>query len=352
MASLRRDIESYERWLHKRCNVVEADLEKKHKRMRKSAFNFLRATYFRWARTIEAVCPDLADAPRVSAVGDIHIENYGTWRDADSRWVWGVNDFDEAAAMPCTFDLIRLATSARLAPQAALGSKAASDAMIEGYLSGLKEPRAYLLGEQPWLRKLAAAGADESDKFWSEIDACPDADPPMPVKRALRKSLPPGAKVLRFASRTQGGGSLGRPRYLVIADWNSGRVVREAKASVPSAWTWAHGKKNARSRLLELAYGEFRAPDPALHIEAGFVIRRIAPDAHKIELSDVAPQHVSLQLLSAMARELGSIHAASKSSKLIVADIEARKASWLHDAASAAEAMTRKDFADFAEAGR
>ena len=49
------------------------------------------------------------------AVGDIHVENFGTWRDAEGRLVWGVNDFDEAARMPYAIDIVRLATSAVLA---------------------------------------------------------------------------------------------------------------------------------------------------------------------------------------------------------------------------------------------
>lgn len=36
------------------------------------------------------------------AIGDLHVENYGTWRDAEGRWVWGVNDFDEAFPMAYT----------------------------------------------------------------------------------------------------------------------------------------------------------------------------------------------------------------------------------------------------------
>jgi uncharacterized protein (DUF2252 family) len=45
------------------------------------------------------VCPDLAKAPKVLAVGDLHVENFGTWRDVEGRLVWGINDFDEAAAL-------------------------------------------------------------------------------------------------------------------------------------------------------------------------------------------------------------------------------------------------------------
>ena len=95
--SFRGDNEAYEAWLRLRCQVVEADLEHKHEKMKKDSFTFLRATFFRWAKTIEKICSDLSDAPAVLSVGDTHVENFGTWRDAEGRLVWGVNDFDEAA---------------------------------------------------------------------------------------------------------------------------------------------------------------------------------------------------------------------------------------------------------------
>ena len=104
MTTLDRDIAAYERWLRKRCDVVETDLQAKHVRMRRSAFDFLRATYFRWARRIETMCPGFDAAPKALCVGDTHVENFGTWRDAQARLVWGVNDFDEAATMPYPYD--------------------------------------------------------------------------------------------------------------------------------------------------------------------------------------------------------------------------------------------------------
>jgi uncharacterized protein (DUF2252 family) len=57
-------------------------------------------------------CAQLADAPQVLAVGDLYTENFGTWRDAEGRLVWGVNDLDEAHPLPYTNDLVRLATRA------------------------------------------------------------------------------------------------------------------------------------------------------------------------------------------------------------------------------------------------
>ena len=44
--SFRTDNEDYEAWLATQCDVVKSDIDYKHKRMKKTAFIFLRATYF------------------------------------------------------------------------------------------------------------------------------------------------------------------------------------------------------------------------------------------------------------------------------------------------------------------
>jgi len=347
MATIEQDVASYEKWLRKRCDVVESDLDAKHRRMRKSAFAFLRATYFRWARTIEAHCPTLAAAPRVLCVGDIHVENYGTWRDAEGRLVWGINDFDEAAVMPYAYGLVRLTTSATLAPGLQLPAMDVAAAILRGYRRGLANPRAVLLDEDSgWLRSYANPTARSNSDFWHEVAGYLDAKPPPKVKRALTEALPERADVQRFASRRKGGGSLGRPRFLVIASWNSGRVVREAKALVPSAWLWAH-EKSERSRFLDVAFGRFRSPDPHLRCEAGFVLRRVAPDSRKIEITDVQVSGLTEELLAAMAADLASVHAASGTRGRIVEDLDARPDAWLQQAAEAAKTATEQDFAAY-----
>ena len=83
--------------------------------MRLGEFPFLRATFYRWAQLWAKVCPDAAKAPAVLAVGDLHVENFGTWRDIEGRLIWGINDFDEVNYMPYTIDLVRLAASAHFA---------------------------------------------------------------------------------------------------------------------------------------------------------------------------------------------------------------------------------------------
>ena len=85
---------------------MEADLEAKHQIMAQDAFSFLRGTYYRWAQVWPKVCEPLTQTPPVLAVGDLHVENFGTWRDTDGRLVWGMNDFDEAYTMPYANDLV------------------------------------------------------------------------------------------------------------------------------------------------------------------------------------------------------------------------------------------------------
>ncbi len=71
----------YEAWLGRHTKIVESDLELKHQHMAEDPFQFLRATFYRWAQIWPQVCADLSKAPRVLAVGDLHVENFGTWRD-------------------------------------------------------------------------------------------------------------------------------------------------------------------------------------------------------------------------------------------------------------------------------
>jgi hypothetical protein len=97
----------FERWLGQRTDVVKKDLRIKHLNMKAAVFPFLRATYYRWAQVWPKVCPDLANGPKVLAVGDLHVENFGTWRDVEGRLIWGVNDFDETHPMSYANDLVR-----------------------------------------------------------------------------------------------------------------------------------------------------------------------------------------------------------------------------------------------------
>jgi uncharacterized protein (DUF2252 family) len=100
MLKMRRTIATatreYETWLATYTSPVKADLALKHVLMKRDAFSFFRATFYRWMQVWPNVCAEMVTAPEVLAVGDLHLENFGTWRDTEGRLIWGINDFDEA----------------------------------------------------------------------------------------------------------------------------------------------------------------------------------------------------------------------------------------------------------------
>jgi uncharacterized protein (DUF2252 family) len=113
--SIERSVSDYERWLGQHLQLVRPDLKLKRQKIAKSPLAFLRGTFFRWVELWPHTCKELDRAPRVLGVSDLHLENFGTWRDADARLAWGINDFDEVAVVPYTNDLVRLGASALLA---------------------------------------------------------------------------------------------------------------------------------------------------------------------------------------------------------------------------------------------
>ncbi|HYX69049.1 MAG TPA: DUF2252 family protein, partial [Terriglobales bacterium] len=79
--NIRKATKRYEAWVGKHTTLVSADLKAKHERMTEALFPFFRATFYRWAQLWPKLCPELAAAPEVLGVGDLHVENFGTWRD-------------------------------------------------------------------------------------------------------------------------------------------------------------------------------------------------------------------------------------------------------------------------------
>ena len=233
MASILYSSQAYEDWLREqlRGEIVEKDLERKHAKMRNSAFAFLRASYWRWAETALVICPELATAPALLAVGDIHLENFGTWRDIDGRLIWGVNDFDETAEMPYALDLLRLATSALVA-EARVAAEDACAAILAGYRQGLDNPMPVVLErDRAWLRELVVVPEKERAKFWKKIEAAMLEPAPERYRKVLAEAMPEPSLEITTARRVAGAGSLGRPRWVGRLDnWRGGPVVREAKA--------------------------------------------------------------------------------------------------------------------------
>ena len=329
----------FEDWLGHRTDIVKKDLHLKHTNMKAGAFPFLRATYYRWAQIWPKVCPDLSKAPQVLAVGDLHVENFGTWRDAEGRLIWGVNDFDEAYPMAYTNDLVRLAVSAHLAVETGhlpFEPKDLCDAMLDGYREGIsKGGEPFVLGEcHQWLRVMAESELREPIHFWAKMDAFPTVKGDVPVSAidALEHLMPMRDMEFRLAHRVAGLGSLGHARYVAIADWKGGRIAREAKALVSSACYWASEYDGPPEILYQAIVSRaVRCVDPFVQLRGRWIVRRLSPHCSRIELSDVKVQAKELRLLHAMGWETANIHLGTRNAqKAVLRHLEKQKGKWLH----------------------
>jgi hypothetical protein len=326
----------YERWLAQQIAVVKPDLRLKHRRMAESPFVFLRGTFYRWVQQWRSECPEIADAPVVASVGDPHIENFGTWRDTEGRLIWGINDVDEACRLPYTSDLARLATSATLARRHGhfgIAPRAIASAILEGYTASLERGgRPIVLAERRrWLRRIASGRLRDPNQFWPKLEALPPASG-TPPQSVLKAALPDPKLPCRILRRVAGVGSLGRPRFVAIADWNGGMIAREAKALVPSAAVWATGKAASDVPIETLLARAVRATDPCFHVSGRWIVRRLAPDCSRIEIETMPRVRDEARLLRAMGWETANIHIGQRGPR-IHPDLVSRPRRWLERAA-------------------
>jgi hypothetical protein len=313
----------------------------------------LRGTFYRWMQLWPNICKKAADAPIVLSVGDLHAANFGTWRDAQGQLVWGINDFDEAAPLPYTQDLVRLATSVELASELAelkIGLEEACEAILDGYRASLEaNGKPVLLDEEhDWLTKIYFQNEKSEKKFWDKLDQLPDVDhePPPEARTALEATLPEKGLAYRIKRRRAGVGSLGRPRYTALSEWQGKRIARETKPLLPSAALWAEKKhKGADIYYEELLARAVRSLDPVVKVYDGWVVRRLALDCTRIELIELGPERDEKRLLRAMGWETGNIHLGTPNAvKDVLKDLKDRKKDWLKKAAEKMTVATLKDW--------
>ncbi len=345
----------FEEWLAQHTVLVKGDLRIKHQRMAEAIFPFFRATFYRWAQIWPDVCPDLAKAPRVLSVGDLHVENFGTWRDLEGRLVWGVNDFDEAAFLAYPYDIVRLAVSAQLAAEAgrlALKPKEACSAILEGYRVSLaRGGRAFVLEEENrWLRLIALAELRDPERFWAKMESLPVVREEVAVsaKEALEHLMPEPGLSFRVARRVAGLGSLGHQRLVAIAECHGGKIAREAKALVPSAVHWARGEPGPSEILYHAIISRaVRSRDPFVQLRGRWIVRRLSPHCCRVELASLPADRDELKLLYSMGWETANIHLGSASIKNIRRHASSLKGNWLATAAKQMLNAVNQDWKDW-----
>jgi len=397
----------YRAWLGARVTITDSAWAMRRRILATcSPFEFFRATFYRWAQWWPAVCeeighdghrgPGLDGAPQVLGVGDLHVENFGTWRDAEGRLAWGINDFDEACVLPYTHDLVRLASSARFAIEdrhllaaddgsgaadsAPVASRlvaaadhefrAACRALLAGYGDALDPGprnagrRPFILAEDKgtaWLRDIVMsklrAKEDDSEftKFLASLKqlSSVEGDVPESAWHALRHAMPDDVHAFRIGHREAGLGSLGRQRFTaVVDDWHGGVLAREAKALAPSAWRWWTDEGGRRTSCLYMTVIGLavRSRDPMVSVFEGdqrWVVRRLSPDAGRVKLSSL-PKDGRLEddLLRAMGHETANVHVPLGDVRHDFEQRRKRDPDWLYHAAGRMADRVTDDLAE------
>jgi hypothetical protein len=355
--NFRNSTATYEKWLSEQLEIIPEDLAHKHHLMREAVFPFFRATFYRWAQLYPEVCPECSEAPELLAVGDLHVENFGTWRDIEGRLIWGMNDFDEVSRMPYTIDLVRLAASAHLAidsEQLKIEHRDACTAVLSGYKSCLESGGLpwVLGGKHGWLYEMVRPSLRDPAAFWQKLESLPIWPGRVPgnVRRGLERMMSFTKSKPRVVHRVAGMGSLGRQRFVAITDHQGGPLCREAKALAPSAWDWARGalkRGGDKIRYQKALDTAVRALDPFVRVQDKWIVRRLAPDCSRIDLAAFPQEKDETRLLRAMGWETANLHLGAGRTADVLADLSKRRGDWLHKAAAKMVIATKKDWKEW-----
>ena len=216
----------------------------KYAAMAEDAFRFYRGSCHLFYEDLAAK-QDWEDPTKAWICGDLHPENFGTYK-GDNRVVYfDLNDFDEATLAPVTWEVARMLTGIFLAGHLLLLDKYITTALVKDYLDTYtqtllvgkahaveKETATGLLKQ--FLRTVAARNEKELLKTRTEtvkgrMRLRLDGLRLIPVSADLKKELKKisgiwldekqgknAFKVLDIAGRIAGTGSIGLQRYVLL----------------------------------------------------------------------------------------------------------------------------------------
>jgi uncharacterized protein (DUF2252 family) len=131
-------------------------VERKYEKMASDAFVFFRGTAHLFWEDWPSAAHGLDDAPLAWSCGDLHLENFGSYRGDNGLAYFDLNDFDDAALAPATRDPARLLTSMHLAARSLhLEREAIAElgaAYLDAYFAALVD------GTARWVERATARG--------------------------------------------------------------------------------------------------------------------------------------------------------------------------------------------------
>lgn len=110
----------------------------KYKALSEGPHRFFRGTNHLFVEHI-AKEPVLKGVPFTYVCGDMHLENFGSYKGNSGLVYFDINDFDEACIAPCTFDLVKLCVSVYLMGEELKFSEEDSLSICKSFLESYKQ---------------------------------------------------------------------------------------------------------------------------------------------------------------------------------------------------------------------
>lgn len=299
-------------------------LAMKYQRLRSDPFTFMRGTCHLFYERL----PDerlFHRAPPVWSCGDLHIENFGSYK-GDNRLVYiDINDFDEAALAPASWDLVRLLSSILLAADTLdirrsqalklikLAIEAYSSALTDGKARWIERDTAQgLLRER--LNKLKDRSREALLDKRTELKRQrrklrTDGQHALPANKAqvaqvtalmddfaATRPNPDFYKVLDVARRVAGTGSLGLARYTILVKGKgapNGHYLLDLKQAPASSLvphlTVAQPKWASQAQRIVTLQQRMQAVSmaflhPIVKRKTSYVLRGLQPSEDRIDL--------------------------------------------------------------------
>ena len=238
----------------------------KYAKMAQSPFIFLRGACHLFYDALPD-SPLFRDAPLAWCCGDLHFENFGSYKGDNRQVYFDINDYDEAALAPVTWDMARLLTSIQCGAEAINATHAEALTVSKSCLDAYR--RALINGKALWIEReisgglvntlLTALQERERAAFLDKRtirknhrrSLILDGVKALPVSEAQKKSVtefmdhfaaeqpsPKFFEVLDIGRRIAGTGSLGVVRFVVLVEGKGspdGNYLLDLKEAKPSA---------------------------------------------------------------------------------------------------------------------
>ena len=310
--------------IHFNKDLDQRRVKLKFDRMREGIFAFFRATCHLFYQSLPQDSL-FTQAPVVWTCGDLHLENFGSYKGDNRLAYFDMNDFDEACLAPCTLEMLRVLSSILIASDGFnLGVRGQTDlckAFIRSYCSEA------VTEKSRWIERSLSSGLIRRLlKSVKSIDRSSFLDTRSRVKGKRRRLIIDGVKafqtpksdkegilsimenfaktqknpefyrVLDIADRISGLGSLGVSRYVLLVEGRgtpSGNFLLDLKQAKPSSLggqlflSQPHWENDAE-RVVTIQKRS-QAISPALLSTFSingrpFILKELQPSEHRVNL--------------------------------------------------------------------